>query len=247
MASSETSPDAARRLGALLTATQAADLSVRIERGDTLTSALRVVDSAARAEIRRLMDSAGIGVADRERAVAVLRAIEGAKSVVTAVEPVWTMPAHLARGGRLQSSVVRLVKGARTSVTCSTYNFQRSSGLWSALHEAAGRPEILLRVYVDGRAATGRSTPSVAEIARHLHPAQVFQSTVFDGAHVRNHAKYVIIDHRFTLITSANFSWSAEHGNVEFGVLLDNPNLADSIEREARRAEDSLFERVRSG
>ena len=54
----------------------------------------------------------------------------------------------------------------------------------------------------------------------------------------------LVIDHRFLLVTSANFSWSAENGNIEFGVLHDNRNLADSVEREIRNAEDTLFERV---
>ena len=45
-------------------------------------------------------------------------------------------------------------------------------------------------------------------------------------------------------MTSANFSWSAENNNVEFGVLIDNPNLAEAVERELRRVEESLYERV---
>jgi phosphatidylserine/phosphatidylglycerophosphate/cardiolipin synthase-like enzyme len=57
----------------------------------------------------------------------------------------------------------------------------------------------------------------------------------------------MIVDHRFLLVTSANFSWSAENGNVEFGVLHDNGNLADSVEREMRNAEDVIFERVMPG
>ena len=52
------------------------------------------------------------------------------------------------------------------------------------------------------------------------------------------------IDHRFLLVTSANFSWSAENANLEFGVLVDNPNLAESVERELRDVEDLVFERV---
>ncbi len=66
----------------------------------------------------------------------------------------------------------------------------------------------------------------------------------FDGSLVRNHAKFLAIDHRFLLVTSANFSWSAEHGNVEFGVRIDNANLTETVEREMRRAEDVLYERI---
>jgi hypothetical protein len=66
----------------------------------------------------------------------------------------------------------------------------------------------------------------------------------FDGRQVRNHAKFLAIDHRFLLVSSANFSWSAEYGNVELGVLIDNQNLTESVERAMRDIEDRLFERV---
>jgi hypothetical protein len=32
--------------------------------------------------------------------------------------------------------------------------------------------------------------------------------------------------------------------HVEFGVLIDNANLTEAVEREMRRAEDSIYERV---
>ena len=66
----------------------------------------------------------------------------------------------------------------------------------------------------------------------------VLRTRPFDGHPVRNHAKFLAIDHRFLLVTSANFSWSAEYDNVEFGVLIDNRNLAESVEREMRDVED---------
>ena len=61
---------------------------------------------------------------------------------------------------------------------------------------------------------------------------------------VRNHSKFICIDHRFLPITSANFSWSAENCNFEFGVLVDDSNLAQSVERELREVEEMIFERV---
>ena len=64
---------------------------------------------------------------------------------------------------------------------------------------------------------------------------------------VRNHAKFLVIDHRFLLVSSANFSGSAEHNNVEFGILHDNRNLAESVELEMRQAEDRLFQLVTPG
>src|SRR5690606_11352556 len=179
--------------------------------------------------------------------VAVLRAVEGARSISTALDPLWTMPGHLAQGGRLTSSVPHLVDGARQSVTCSTFNFQRSSGLWEALRRTALRPEITVRVYLDTNAADRQPkpwSPTTAEVAEQLRPAVVLRTKTFDGKLVRNHAKFLAIDHRFLLVTSANFSRSAEYGNVEFGVLIDNPNLTEAVEHEIAQTEDLLYERV---
>jgi phosphatidylserine/phosphatidylglycerophosphate/cardiolipin synthase-like enzyme len=158
------------------------------------------------------------------------------------------MPGYLAQHGRLTQSVTYLVDNARYSVVCSTFNFQRSSGLWKALQRAAQRPEITMKVYMDTDAADAGprrpGSPKTDEVAAHLHPALILRTKRFDGRQVRNHSKFLSIDHRFLLVTSANFSWSAENANLEFGVLIDNSNLAEAIERELREAEDFIFERV---
>jgi len=86
------------------------------------------------------------------------------------------------------------------------------------------------------------AAPTTTEVAEHLRPVGVLRTKPLDGRAVRNHAKFLAIDHRFMLVTSANFSWSAENGNVEFGVLIDNRNLAEAAEDGMRRAEDLLFE-----
>ena len=236
----------ARRLGALLTATEARGIADRLADGDTLSVALRVVSPTHRAEVRTLLET--VAVAESAAGVAcTLYAIEGARSTVTHLEPLWTMPGHLAQGGPLTSSAPHLVGNARTSVTCSTYNFQKSSAMWDALARAAARPEMALRVYVDTHAADREPngwTPTTTELAAHLYPAVVLRTKSFDGGYVRNHAKFVAVDHRFLFVTSANFSWSAEQGNLEFGVLIDNANLTEAVERELRDAENALYERV---
>jgi phosphatidylserine/phosphatidylglycerophosphate/cardiolipin synthase-like enzyme len=105
-----------------------------------------------------------------------------------------------------------------------------------------------MRVYLDTNAADKNKkpwSPTTAEVAAHLHPATVLRSKRFGGVPTRNHAKFISIDHRFLLVTSANFSRSAETGNLELGVRIDNANLAEAIEHEMRQAEDSVFEPVR--
>ena len=249
MASSDTSPDAAaaRQLGLLLTRTEATEIANHLADGDTLTAALRVVSPGRRTEVRTLLETVGADTGAHGAITAVLRAIEGARSAPTTVDPLWTMPGHLAQHGRLTHSVTYLVDSARHSVVCSTFNFQRSSGLWKALRHAAQRPEITMRVYLDTNAADEGQrpwSPTTAEVAVHLRPAAVLRTKQFDERLTRNHSKFISIDHRFLLVTSANFSWSAENGNLELGVLIDNANLAEAVEHEMRQIEDFVFERV---
>jgi hypothetical protein len=240
------SNDPASKLGALLTGSEAREIADHLADDDTLTASLRAVSPGRRAEVRSLLS--GI---DQVAMITVLRAIEGAKSAPTTIDPLWTMPGYLAQHGRLTHSITYLVDNARYSVVCSTFNFQRSSGLWKALQRAAQRTEIMMKVYIDADAADSGprrpGSPTTYEVATHLRPALVLRTKRFDGRQVRNHSKFLSIDHRFLLVTSANFSWSAENANLEFGVLIDNPNLAEAIERELREAEDFIFECVHTG
>lgn len=235
---------AASRLGEFLTGLEAEAIALRLADGDTLTAALKSMSPGRRTTARSLIENVG---GTDSSLISLLHAVAGARSAPTTVDPLWTMPGHLAQGGALTSSVSHVVHNARQSITCSTFNFQRSSGLWIALRQAAQRPELTVRVYIDTEAADRHSaswTPRTTEVAEQLRPGTVLRTKHFDGAPVRNHAKFLAIDHRFLLITSANFSWSAEHGNVEFGVLIDNRNLTEAVERELLRSEDTLYERV---
>lgn len=59
-----------------------------------------------------------------------------------------------------------------------------------------------------------------------------------------SHAKFIVIDRTLTLLTSANFSYSAENSNVELGLLVHDTELATSIESLMRDQHGVLYERV---
>ena len=180
----------------------------------------------------------------RDVLAAILTGVEGARSHVVRAETLWTMPGHLAGAGALTSRLVDLVAGARSSVVCSTYNVQKSSGLWQALRDAAQRPSLDVRIYLDGAVAAGGSGPSTSEIAEWFAPAMIFATQEFDGKPVRNHAKFLAVDRRWLVVTSANLSWSAEYANVELGVRLDDRGLTERIEREMREAEGLIYQAI---
>ena len=240
--------DPVARLGALLTGSEAAKLAARFADGDTLTQAIQGVALGRRPEVRAALEAAGVVPSNLDLAVPVLRAIQGAATArITDITPIWTLPGHLAGYGALTTSIKELVLTARQSVTCSTFNFQKTSALWDALGEVAARGTVEVRVYLDTQAAdhgTWMGSPTSTEVAAQLAGADVFRTRQLDGKLVRNHAKFVAVDHQFLIVTSANFSLSAEQHNIELGLRVDSRSLTEQVEKELLDAQASLYEAV---
>lgn len=226
-------------LGSFLTANEAVRLAKQFENGTPVSIAVREVAVSRREQATSLLAAAGLDPADRERVTSVLRAIVGAKTVLRELTPVWTMPGNEANTGHLTSEFHRIVCAARQSVTAATYNFQDTSQMWGALKQAADQPGIVVTLYVDGAAA------DAAMVKGQLPRATVYRSTVLpNGKPVISHAKFIVIDHELSLVTSANFSYSAENRNVEFGILVHDAALATSIEATMMDKHGSLYELV---
>ncbi len=236
------------QLGGLLTGSEAATLVARLADGDTLTQALQGVAAGRRPEVRAALEAAAVVPGNIGVVLPVLRAIQGAATArTTAISPVWTLPGHLADYGALTAYTKDLVLAARHTVTCSTFNFQKSSSLWEALREVAARGTVDVRVYLDTEAADGNpwpGSPTSQEVAEQLAGAQVFKTRELDGKPVRNHAKFVAVDHQFLIVTSANFSLSAEQRNIELGIRVDSRALTETVERQLQDVEGALYELV---
>lgn len=226
-------------LGSFLTASEAERLAVQFEIGAPVGVAVREIASSRREQVKRLLAALRFEPRNRERAVSVLRAIAGAKGALRELTPVWTMPGHEASTGHLTSEFHRTVGGARQSVTAATYNFQDTSQMWTALKAVSDQPDVMVTVYVD--AGVG----DAATVKAQLPQATVYRSAVLpSGKYVISHAKFIVVDHELLLITSANFSYSAENRNVEFGLLVRDPALAASVESMMRSKHGSLYELV---
>ena len=70
-------------------------------------------------------------------------------------------------------------------------------------------------------------------------------ATLASGKLVVRRAKFVVIDHSVLLLTSANFSYSAENRNVEVGVLITDHGLAESVENVMFSKLGVLYEAVK--
>lgn len=234
-------------LGCLLTATEAGQLAARLGAGKTLTQALQAIAASRRLEVKAALLATGAVGASGGSLLAALRAIEGAAQRLGSTTPIWTMPGSHAGHGSLTSSLASLVLTARTSVTCATFNIQKSSALWDALGEVCQKGTVGVRLYLDRNAtaaSTYAATPTFAEIKAHMAGAKVFHTGQVEGQWVRSHAKFVAVDHRFLIVTSANQSASAELRNIELGLKVDSGPLTEMIENEMIAVESSLYEPV---
>jgi len=223
-------------LGAYLTSTEADALAVLLAAGEHTAHALLAVAAGRREHAAELLAAAGLGHTEPALSAAVLRAIAGAKTVHRQLIPVWTMPGNEAKIGHLTSEFHRLVSAARVSVTCATYNFAESSSMWTVLKNVSEQPGVTVCVYVD--ADKGDPCGVKAQLPR----ATVYRSgRLPDGSPIVSHTKFIIVDHEVVLLTSANFSFSAENRNVEFGLLIRDNDLATSIETTMTSKHGTLY------
>lgn len=230
------SGEAFAALGEFLTFQEANGLAALLEAGEHTNLALGQVHPSRRGRVTDLLAKAGLGHEQPEVSAAVLRAIAGAKSVNQALVPVWTMPGNEATTGHLTSEFHRMVTGARMSVTCATYNFSPNSNMWNALRTASEQPGVAVVVYVDAE----KGDPS--GVKAKLPSATVYRSAQLpDGKPIVSHTKFIIIDHQIVLLTSANFSYSAENSNIEFGLRISDNGLATSIEKTMASKHGSLY------
>jgi len=226
-------------LGRFLTAAEARGMAAMLASGQSLSKALNEVNGARRTEAKDLLAASDLGHDNAEQSVAVLQAIAGAKEVERELTPVWTMPGNEAETGHLTSQFHTLVTGARSSVTAATYNFSATSRMWRVLRDASEQPGMQVTVYVDGDKADGEA------VKAQMPKASIYRSgTLLNGKQVVSHAKFVIIDHVLMLLTSANFSFNAENQNVEFGLLIHDSTLAQSVENVMAEKRGILYEEV---
>lgn len=224
-------------LGAYLTANEARGLAANFAAKRATHKALLALGPARRDQAGQLLAAAGLGDVEPVRSTEVLQAIAGAKSVLRDLAPVWTMPGNEANIGHLTGQFHHIVQTARQSVVCATYNFEKTSQMWTVLREASEQDGVEVTVYVDGDKA------DAAAVKAQLPKAVVYRSGVLPGGkRVVSHAKFVIVDHEVLLLTSANFSFSAENRNVEFGLLVRDAALCESVESMMASKRGTLYE-----
>lgn len=249
--------EALASLGSLSAGTLTA-LADRLDRG-TLAApyavmSLDVVDEQVRAKVAaeleglRALNMAPAAISTLLRAVAAQRA--QLQRVRDAVELVWTGPQTTGVPTAARDAGViaaELFARAERSVLVATYVLHNGHQVLEALaHRMDDRPDLDVTVVVNVERMKN-DTRDDSEITREFRdrfkakewPGKRLPPVYFDPRALLDvfadgracmHAKVVVVDSRWVLVTSANFTEAAHVRNVEVGVALDDPHLAKNIE-----------------
>lgn len=174
-----------------------------------------------------------------------------------AAELVWTGPEGKAGWASPTPHVVAdLFRRAQRSMLMAGYSFDHGVEILAPMHEAMAARGVLVDLFMHIREAP-RLTADLEEFARgevtkffaEQWPWQPRPSVYYDprtvraakgsgGAreHASLHAKCVVVDERWSLVGSANFTDRGQTRNVEVGALLDDPAFAQALLRQFRAA-----------
>lgn len=183
------------------------------------------------------------------------------------VQLVWSPPDLDEVDARDTSVVVQeLFRRARSSVLISTFALDEKKKAAALFGELAARmdeePRLAVRVFANIHRKHLDETPSVtlirefaARIREQVWPGKRLPEVYYDPRSLERegpkravlHAKAVVVDERFTLLTSANLTEAAQERNIEAGVVIDDNRLAQRVARQFDRfVEARILRRLNS-
>jgi phosphatidylserine/phosphatidylglycerophosphate/cardiolipin synthase-like enzyme len=160
------------------------------------------------------------------------------------LELVWTGPDSDAPQTRDTAIVLaELFERAQRRVMVAGYVFSQAATILRPLHAALLRGvEVRFFLHLEGPAPSEETLPAFAEqrvaefVAKHWkfgppYPAFFYDPrTLRPGPDVYIHAKCAVVDSRYALVTSANFTGPGQTRHIEVGVLIDDVRFAGRLE-----------------
>lgn len=163
-----------------------------------------------------------------------------------AVELVWTGPETLDVANRDTGVVVReLFRSATSEVLVAGFAIYQGRDVFRVLAEQMDRlPGLRVQFFIDIRRPLGDSTAASELVWRFANrfrssewpgnrlPELYYDPRSLDDQPERRsslHAKCVVIDRRWALVTSANFTEAAQIRNIEVGALVKSADFASTL------------------
>jgi cardiolipin synthase len=215
-------------LAAMLSPTELRRVASSLEIDGLARRAARAIAEDKREEGVSLLTEVIDGFGNARAVACTLRALAG--TVERRPRPpalVWSGPQLAGESIRTTHAIVRLIDEAEETVLASTYSASVSSPFIEALRRAAERK---LRITVVTDVA---KLANVAQgIAKAIPRATLYGFHHSDGKQTGlQHSKFLVMDGRAALVTSANLSNQAVDWNLETGVLVEDSGFASQITR----------------
>ena len=180
---------------------------------------------------------------------------KAADRIASVAQLVWSGAAEGEQATRDTRAVVdTLFARAERYVLVSTYVISDGQAVFARLAQRVReRPGLEVEMYLNIRPDMDAVDEAecvanfAASFARDHWPADVAPPALYyDPESLRLgpkrttlHAKCVVVDGRWALVTSANFTEAAQERNIEAGVVLDHPRLAETLVARFRGLRDS--------
>lgn len=168
------------------------------------------------------------------------------------LEWVWTGPEVTGATARDTAVVIReMLRAATSSVLIASYSLDQPTNAQVLFGELAEKmdanEDLSVRLFLNvGREYKDKTAESILlrrfadRFRKELWPGERLPEVFYDPRALELdwnkraclHAKCVIVDDRYSLVTSANFSEAAHLRNIEAGVLLDDVNRASALKKQ---------------
>jgi phosphatidylserine/phosphatidylglycerophosphate/cardiolipin synthase-like enzyme len=187
---------------------------------------------------------AWLGGLDRAGLEAVLRTAITERTTRPAprLELVWTGPEAKVSHARDTAVVVRELFGrAQRSVLVAGFSFTGGRDIFAPLHLAMRDRSVSASLFFHIDDVLGDTAEKTARAGAQSFlednwpfgtpvPSLYYDPrTVAQGSKINLHAKCIVVDERWALVGSANFTHNAHARNIEVGVLIEDPAFATAL------------------
>ncbi|MFF1384673.1 DISARM system phospholipase D-like protein DrmC [Arthrobacter sp. NPDC058288] len=216
--------DALLQLARALTASQATSIAASLEIDGRLDRAVSFLPVSSHAAVELLGRALSL-LGEPTLLASVLRGYAAAADRAPAPpQAVWSGPSFAGDGDHTTAAVAHLVDEAKEDVLASTYSASIGSPFVEALWRAIARG-VSVTLVLEG----SKMAETAIKLQDKLQGARFLKYVPPSGQYGLQHSKVVIVDSALALVTSANFSSAAAHGNLETGVLIRDPLFASKL------------------
>jgi phosphatidylserine/phosphatidylglycerophosphate/cardiolipin synthase-like enzyme len=212
-----------QKIAELITASEAERLAAGFAIGQPVSHLINIVNNELRKDIRPFLEEMKEKLSDQDSCDFFSALSFMGKKYISEIDIVWSGPNSAGDEGRTTWGVAsELVNSAVEEVYAATYSASNQSPYLKSMVKALDRG-VSITCLVDPQ----RQSDSANVIKKLLPGARLLRMKKFEKHDWSSmHSKFVVVDYKKILITSANFSKVAADTSLETGILLNNSSIA---------------------